>query len=60
VTIGGQAVQVTYAGEAPGLVAGVMQVNAMLPANIGSGPQQVVLKVGTNTNNTQVITVFVQ
>ncbi len=60
VTIGGQAAFVSYSGSAPTLVAGVMQVNAMIPATIGSGPQQVVLKVGTNTNNTQVINVVVQ
>jgi uncharacterized protein (TIGR03437 family) len=60
VTIGGQAAVVSYAGSAPTLVAGVMQVNAMIPATTGSGPQQVVLKVGNNTNTTQVINVVVQ
>jgi uncharacterized protein (TIGR03437 family) len=34
VTIAGQSVPVTYAGGAPGLVAGLMQVNAQIPANI--------------------------
>jgi len=60
VTIGGQPATVSYAGEAPGLVAGVLQVNAMVPATIGSGPQQVVLTIGTNSNSTQVINVAVQ
>jgi uncharacterized protein (TIGR03437 family) len=60
VTIGGQPAIVSYAGEAPGLVSGVIQVNAMVPANINSGPQQVVLTIGTNSNNTQVINVAVQ
>ena len=30
----GQPVTVTYAGGAPGLVAGVMQVNVQIPANL--------------------------
>jgi uncharacterized protein (TIGR03437 family) len=34
VTMNGQNVPVTYAGEAPGLVAGVMQVNALIPSNL--------------------------
>jgi uncharacterized protein (TIGR03437 family) len=34
VTMAGQNVPVTYAGGAPGLVAGVMQVNAQIPANL--------------------------
>jgi uncharacterized protein (TIGR03437 family) len=60
VTIGGQPAMVSYAGEAPDLVAGVLQVNAMVPTTVGSGPQQVVLTIGTNSNNTQVINVAVQ
>ncbi len=60
VTIGGQPATVSYAGEAPTLVSGVLQVNAMVPANIGSGPQQVVLTIGTNANIQQVINVAVQ
>lgn len=34
VTMSGQPATVTYAGGAPGLVAGVMQVNAQIPANL--------------------------
>lgn len=37
VTIGGKAASVSYAGGAPGLVAGVMQINAMIPAGIETG-----------------------
>jgi uncharacterized protein (TIGR03437 family) len=59
-TIGGVPAQVTYAGEAPGLVSGVIQVNAVVPASVGSGPQQVVLTIGNNTNSQQTITVVVQ
>jgi uncharacterized protein (TIGR03437 family) len=35
VTIAGQAATVTYAGGAPGLVAGVMQLNVQVPASLG-------------------------
>ena len=38
VTIGGQpATPITYAGEAPTLVCGVIQIDATVPTNIGSG-----------------------
>jgi uncharacterized protein (TIGR03437 family) len=37
VTIGGLACQVNYAGAAPGLVAGVLQVNALVPAGVAPG-----------------------
>jgi uncharacterized protein (TIGR03437 family) len=41
-TLAGQSAIVTYAGAAPGLVAGVMQVNVQIPANliatVGTGP----------------------
>ncbi|MBZ5610477.1 MAG: hypothetical protein LAP38_19625 [Acidobacteriia bacterium] len=60
VTIGGQSADISYAGEAPTLVCGALQVNAKVPANIGSGPQSMVLTVGTNTNTGQSITVTVQ
>jgi uncharacterized protein (TIGR03437 family) len=45
VTIGGQTADVLYAGGAPGLVAGVLQVNVRVPAGM-SGPAAVVLQVG--------------
>jgi uncharacterized protein (TIGR03437 family) len=44
-TIGGVAAVVRYAGGAPGLIAGVMQVNAIVPAGV-SGTAPVVLTVG--------------
>ena len=59
-TIGGLPAQVLYAGEAPGLVSGVLQINAIVPTAAGSGPQPVVLTVGTGTNKQQTITVAVQ
>ncbi len=53
-TIGGQSAKVLYAGAAPSLVAGVLQVNAVLPANIGGGAQPVVLTVGGVASQTGV------
>ena len=60
VTIGGQPATIQYAGEAPTLVSGVIQVNAVVPDSIASGNQTVVLTIGSNSNNTQTITVAVQ
>jgi len=60
VTIGGQPAQIQYAGEAPTLVSGVFQINAVVPASVASGNQPLVVTIGSNTNNTQSITVAVQ
>ena len=46
VTIGGLPATVEFAGEAPGDVAGVMQVNVTVPANLAAGARPVVLTVG--------------
>jgi uncharacterized protein (TIGR03437 family) len=49
VIIGGipvSAANITYAGEAPSIVSGVMQVNARIPAGVGTGPVSVVVRVG--------------
>jgi uncharacterized protein (TIGR03437 family) len=47
VTIGGQNAPVQYAGGAPGMVAGLMQVNVQIPAGIQTGNAvPVVLRVG--------------
>ncbi len=45
-TIGGMTAAVTYAGPAPGLVNGVMQVNLTVPAGLAPGPQPVTITVG--------------
>jgi uncharacterized protein (TIGR03437 family) len=48
VQIGGLDAQVLYAGAAPGIIAGVIQVNCVIPADIPSGPVvPIVLNVGT-------------
>jgi len=46
VSIGGVGATVQYAGSAPGDVAGVLQVNAAIPASIAPGTQPVVLTIG--------------
>ncbi|HEY1753984.1 MAG TPA: IPT/TIG domain-containing protein [Bryobacteraceae bacterium] len=45
VTIGGQTAAVTYQGSAPGEVAGVLQVDAVVPAGISSGADVLALTV---------------
>ncbi len=59
VTIGGQTAQVLYYGDAPGLVDGVLQINAMIPAGTASGPQPVQFTVGTAASQSNVV-VYVQ
>jgi uncharacterized protein (TIGR03437 family) len=44
-SIGGVAALVEYAGTAPGLVAGVMQVNVLIPATAPSGNVPIVLTI---------------
>jgi uncharacterized protein (TIGR03437 family) len=45
-TIGGVPATVVFAGEAPNDVAGVMQVNVTVPANLPTGALPLVLTVG--------------
>jgi uncharacterized protein (TIGR03437 family) len=45
-TIAGQPAQILYAGDAPDLVSGVLQVNVVIPPGTPSGPQPVVITVG--------------
>lgn len=60
VTIGGLEAGILYAGEAPGLVSGVLQLNVTIPAGVGSGAQPVVVTVGGANNAQQNITVAIQ
>jgi uncharacterized protein (TIGR03437 family) len=46
VQIGGQSAELIYAGNAPGIVEGVIQVNARVPQSAGSGSQAVRFSVG--------------
>jgi len=50
VTIGGKDAAVLYAGAAPGLVAGVFQVNVRIPADVSGDAVPVVLKVGESSS----------
>lgn len=45
-TINGQNAPVLYAGGSPGLLAGVLQVNAMIPSTVNSGFVQVQINAG--------------
>jgi len=46
-TIGGVTATVDYAGPAPFLVNGALQVNLTVPAGLASGPQPVAITIGT-------------
>ncbi len=60
VLIGGRQAQVQYAGSAPGLVAGALQINAVVPADVASGAAvPVVVTVGSASSQANV-TVAVQ
>jgi uncharacterized protein (TIGR03437 family) len=60
VSIDGKPAQILYAGAAPGLVAGVLQINAAVPANATPAPyDQVVVSVGDYSSPTAV-TIAVQ
>jgi uncharacterized protein (TIGR03437 family) len=50
VTIGGKNAEVIYAGAAPYMVAGAIQINAKVPTDIPAGNAEVVIKVGNNTS----------
>src|SRR5262249_9000411 len=58
-TVGGKSVTPQYAGAAPGLVAGVIQVNLQIPAGLTPGAVQAVLQVGTSSSPNGV-TIYVQ
>jgi uncharacterized protein (TIGR03437 family) len=59
VMIGGRQAQVQYAGVAPGDVAGVLQINAVIPADCPTGNVPVGISVGSYSSPDNV-TVAVQ
>jgi uncharacterized protein (TIGR03437 family) len=59
-TIGGQTAQVLFYGSAPGLLAGVLQVEVVVPTGASTGAQPVVLTVGTASSTGQTATVFLK
>jgi uncharacterized protein (TIGR03437 family) len=54
ITIGGQGANYSFAGEAPGLVSGVLQLNVTVPTNVGTGDLALVVSIGGNTTQTGV------
>ena len=54
VTIGGKPAQVAYAGAAPGFVAGVFQLNVIVPDGLPSGNAAVVVTVGAASSRPDV------
>jgi uncharacterized protein (TIGR03437 family) len=55
VTMGGQTAAVLYQGAAPGLVAGISQINAQVPTNIPVGPSiPVTITVGAEQSRNSV------
>ncbi len=59
VWIGGQQALWTYAGEAPSMVAGVMQLNVQIPTGAPSGALSIQVSIGGNMSQNG-ITVAVQ
>lgn len=59
VKIGGQPATIVFEGEAPGIVAGVLQLNVTIPATVGDGAQPVVVTIGNNSSQAN-LTVSVQ
>jgi len=60
VTIGGQSATVLYQGAAPGLVAGVSQINVQIPSNITAGPSVPVTITVGGTQSQNSVTVAVK
>lgn len=60
VTIDGQPAKLEYAGTAPTLVAGVLQINAVVPSNVRTGTSvPVALRIG-DTNAQSGVTLAIQ
>ena len=60
VTVDGQPAQVLYAGAAPGQVAGLLQVNVLVPDGTQAGSVPVVITVGTKSSPLTGVTISVQ
>ncbi|MFN9896242.1 MAG: SBBP repeat-containing protein [Acidobacteriota bacterium] len=54
VRIGGKEAEVLYAGAAPGLVAGVFQINVKVPEGLDGGAQPVVVQIGAASSSPEV------
>jgi uncharacterized protein (TIGR03437 family) len=53
-SIGGKNATVQFAGSAPGVVAGIMQVNVTVPSGLSAGAASVVVQVGTASSQSGV------
>ncbi len=60
VTIGGLPAQVTYAGEAPTLISGVIQIDAVIPSNVPTGDHVPVVWSAGNFSSQQGVTIAIQ
>ncbi|MDQ6677961.1 MAG: hypothetical protein M3Z09_11755, partial [Acidobacteriota bacterium] len=60
VTVGGQPATVSYAGSAPGLVSGVMQLNVIVPAGVASGAAVPVIVTVGSASSQQNVTAAIQ
>jgi uncharacterized protein (TIGR03437 family) len=61
VMIGGQPAKLLYVGtQGTQATRSVFQVNVVVPAGAGSGPQPILLKIGANDNSQQNVTVWVK
>jgi len=49
-----QAANYVFAGEAPGFVSGVLQLNVQLPATVPTGDQQIIVSIGSNSSQSGV------
>lgn len=59
VLINNQPATVSFYGEAPGLVSGVLQLNVVVPPGAGTGPQLISISMGTSATQAGV-TVYLQ
>jgi uncharacterized protein (TIGR03437 family) len=59
-TIGGEPAQILYTGSSPFQPWSLLQINAVVPSDTGSGQQPVVLTVGPNDNSQQKVTMAIQ
>jgi uncharacterized protein (TIGR03437 family) len=60
VTIGGLPANIQYIGAAPGLVAGALQVNVVVPDGVASGAAPLFLSFGGIANSQAGITVAIK
>jgi len=60
VTIGGQIADVLYQGAAPGMVAGISQINVRIPANVSAGPSVPVTIAVGDTQSQGAVTIAIK